>query len=272
MKKIQSILSLAMIFLATSVFAAPVKDKYVAVELIPEVSSVAAGDTFTVALKVTMDDGWHTYWKNPGLGMPIKIRWSLPEGVTAGDIQWPTPKVYDNAGVVNYGYSDEAWLLTNITLPEGFKEKSLALNAKVSWLMCKGSCVPGRAKVSTSVDVSKSVMNNDLVDSFKTAREKIPQVIEGWSVTKKSADAKSVTLALKPSSDKAAELKDVYFFVEQKKVIDSDAKQILKKVGGGYELTLTNGKKPLPETLSGILSAKSGFDTSSHAYQISVAL
>ena len=272
MKKIRLLLSLAAMVLGMTANADAVKDKYVSVELVPEVSSVAAGETFTVALKVNMDSGWHTYWKNPGLGMPIKIRWKLPEGVTAGDIQWPTPHLYDMAGVVNYGYGDEAWLLTDITLPKGYSEKTLPLKAKVSWLMCKSSCVPGRAKLSTDVEVSKTVVNDKLVETFKTAREQIPQATEAWKLTKKSVADKLVTLTITPPSSFSGDLKDVYFFVEQKKVIDSDAKQSLKKVKGGYELTLTKGKKPLPEVMSGILSAKQGFDTPSHAYQVSVKL
>ncbi len=272
MKKSNLFLFLILTFWGVSLNASSVKDKYVSVELVPELKSVAAGDTLTVALKVNMDPGWHTYWKNPGIGMPIKIKWDLPEGVEAGDIQWPTPKTYDMSGVVNYGYGGEAWLLSQITLPKDYAAKTLPLKAKISWLMCKRSCVPGRAKLSTEIAVSKTVNNDGLVEQFKLARNQIPQATEGWKLAKKASDDKSVTLTLTPPAQYSGELKDVYFFVEQKKVIDSDAEQLLKKVDGGYELTLAKGKKPLPEVLSGILSAKSGFDSPSQAYQVSVSI
>jgi len=34
--------------------------------LLSEVTSVAPGQTFNVALELDIRDGWHTYWRNPG--------------------------------------------------------------------------------------------------------------------------------------------------------------------------------------------------------------
>src|SRR5689334_14614311 len=40
-----------------------------------------------------LESGWHVYWKNPGdAGEPPRIKWTLPEGITAGAIQYPIPK------------------------------------------------------------------------------------------------------------------------------------------------------------------------------------
>ena len=40
--------------------------------LISEVSSTAAGETFTVAIKLKHEAGWHAYYKNPGgPGLPL---------------------------------------------------------------------------------------------------------------------------------------------------------------------------------------------------------
>ncbi len=49
--------------------------------LISEVSSTAAGETFTVAIKLKHEAGWHAYYKNPGgPGLPLEFEWKLPEG------------------------------------------------------------------------------------------------------------------------------------------------------------------------------------------------
>ena len=43
-------------------------------------------------VELKLDEGWHTYWKNPGdAGSPTKIEWQLPTGISAGEIQWPLP-------------------------------------------------------------------------------------------------------------------------------------------------------------------------------------
>ena len=64
-----------------------------------------------------MDPGWHTYWKNPGdAGIATQIKWQLPPGITAGEIQWPLPEKLPPAEVTTYGYEDEVMLLVPLTL------------------------------------------------------------------------------------------------------------------------------------------------------------
>ena len=64
-----------------------------------------------------MDAGWHTYWKNPGdSGIATTIKWDLPPGVTAGEIQWPLPEKLPPAEVTTYGYENEVMLLVPLTL------------------------------------------------------------------------------------------------------------------------------------------------------------
>ncbi|HEY8191111.1 MAG TPA: protein-disulfide reductase DsbD domain-containing protein, partial [Alphaproteobacteria bacterium] len=61
--------------------------------LIPERSPVEGGETFFVAIEQTIDEGWHTYWTNPGdAGQPPTVRWTLPAGFEAGEIHWPAPE------------------------------------------------------------------------------------------------------------------------------------------------------------------------------------
>src|ERR1700761_8543864 len=73
--------------------------------LVAEQSSVAPGDTVTVALEENIADGWHTYWQNPGdAGSPTEIEWQLPPGWKADAIQWPVPKRLPVASLMDYGY------------------------------------------------------------------------------------------------------------------------------------------------------------------------
>ena len=54
---------------------------------------VVAGKPVWLGLKIEHQPHWHTYWKNPGdSGLPTTLEWTLPAGVAAGEIQWPTPK------------------------------------------------------------------------------------------------------------------------------------------------------------------------------------
>src|SRR5262245_52606444 len=85
-------------------------------ELLADVSAVKPGEPFWVALRQTIRSKWHTYWKNPGeSGLPTEIKWTFPAGVTAEPIVWPTPRLFDIGGIINYGFQDEAMLLVRIT-------------------------------------------------------------------------------------------------------------------------------------------------------------
>ena len=73
--------------------SAPVSTPRVTATLLSNRNAVVPGERFQVALVQQIVKGWHTYWANPGdSGEPTRIEWTLPNGASAGDIQWPAPK------------------------------------------------------------------------------------------------------------------------------------------------------------------------------------
>src|SRR5690349_2706843 len=104
---------------ASVTLAAPtVKTEHVEAELVRDQASAPAGSPMLVGLKLRMADHWHTYWKNPGdSGLPTRIQWKLPEGWSAGPIQWPYPKPLPIGPLLNYGYEDEVVLLSELKAP-----------------------------------------------------------------------------------------------------------------------------------------------------------
>ncbi|MBU0859798.1 MAG: hypothetical protein KJ667_07655, partial [Alphaproteobacteria bacterium] len=63
------------------------------ITLIPEQATIAPGETVTVGIRQEMDEGWHTYWVNAGdSGEPMRMQWTLPLGMSAGEPQWPVPQ------------------------------------------------------------------------------------------------------------------------------------------------------------------------------------
>src|SRR5947209_6203639 len=65
--------------------------------LVADTTAITPGKAFTVGVYLQMDPGWHTYWQFPGeSGAPPKIQWVLPEGFTAGEIQWPIPNAHSD--------------------------------------------------------------------------------------------------------------------------------------------------------------------------------
>lgn len=122
MKLLRSLcLLLALPALVLAAESGAVKKGAVSVQLVSDAAAIEPGKPFTVALRLQHDPHWHSYWIAAGTGYPTAITWTLPAGFKAGDIQWPTPHILrDSANkIVGNGYSDEAFLLVEITpLPE----------------------------------------------------------------------------------------------------------------------------------------------------------
>jgi len=79
---------------AQNVTSAVVTTAQVRAELLAHAPDGAGpGKTVWLGLQLSHQPDWHTYWKNSGdSGLPTALQWTLPPGVTAGDIAWPLPK------------------------------------------------------------------------------------------------------------------------------------------------------------------------------------
>ncbi len=127
-------------------------ESHVTAELVPQSQSVSPGKSFTVAVRLRMTEGWHTYSDPPGdSGLPTQIIWDLPQGFSAGKILWPAPKKITESGITNYVYENAVDLKVKISPPRTIDRKKIVLKAKVKWLECKDICQPGSAWVQAEV-------------------------------------------------------------------------------------------------------------------------
>ncbi|MFZ1071974.1 MAG: protein-disulfide reductase DsbD domain-containing protein [Verrucomicrobiia bacterium] len=145
------------------------------------------GDTILAGVDLKMEPGWHTYWKNPGeAGMATKIEWQLPRGVTAGEIQWPLPEKLPPAEVTTYGYNNEVMLVVPLTLATNLPAGPIDLKAKVSWLECKESCIPGSGDIEATLNVGNETKISTDAALVESWRDKAPhpgdnlQLSAGW--------------------------------------------------------------------------------------------
>jgi thiol:disulfide interchange protein len=133
------------------------------------------GSTVTAAVRLKMDPNWHTYWKNPGdSGKATKIDWQLPEGFTPGEIQWPVPEKNKLEDIYTYVYEHEVALLVPISISANVAAGAQTLKAKVSWLECEVSCVPGKADVSATFIVGPNSQPSPDAARIETWKTKIP--------------------------------------------------------------------------------------------------
>ena len=60
-----------------------------------------------IAIRIDMQENWHTYWKNPGDSRgPIKVTWSHDDSVSISELYWPTPTLIPYEPLMTYGYKN----------------------------------------------------------------------------------------------------------------------------------------------------------------------
>jgi thiol:disulfide interchange protein DsbD len=221
--------------------------------LIAERDAVPPGGTVTVALELDTRKGWHTYWINPGdAGAPTEIKWTLPPGWHAGDIQWPAPQAEAVGPLMDYGYEGKPWLLVDITAPKDASEGSVTLNAQASWLVCAEVCVPEDATVSLPLNVGTAALPPD--PDFAAARAKLP-VKSPWPMRYAAGSTLDLFVEAQPLA--SAHPAKAEFFPLQQGVVSGIAPQELGFANDGIVLRLAKNKKFKPGPLDGLLELTS---------------
>ncbi|MGB2958268.1 MAG: protein-disulfide reductase DsbD domain-containing protein [Bacteroidota bacterium] len=153
------------------------EDQHTLARLVADVESVEPGADFTLGVRLNMDPGWHTYWKNPGeAGLATRIDWELPEGFRAGEIMWPLPeKLIESGDVLTYGYGNETMLLVPFSAPSSSQAGTeVTFRAEVSWLECEAICVPGAANLELTLPVRDGPAVQDNEALFEKYRVQLP--------------------------------------------------------------------------------------------------
>src|SRR5437762_7051436 len=206
--------------------------------LVAETGEVAPGSKITIALEEIIRTGWHTYWINPGeAGLPTEIHWKLPPNWQAGPIQWPYPKRLPVGTLMNYGYENKVWLMTDVTAPRNAKPGVVQLKAHANWLVCKEVCIPEEADVSLpmTINAAPSKPYATIEDQFAAAREKLPS-FSPWRVTFHTGANLDVFIA-SPALAKA-QLKSAVFFPLAGRTITDFAPQRFATAAHGLVLQL----------------------------------
>lgn len=145
--------------------------------LIPEVTAIAPGVPFTVALKLDHPENWHSYYLNSGgVELPPSIAWKLPNGAKAGAIQWPVPEVKEGFNGKSFIYSGSPVFLIEITPPATLSPGDIfTLGADAKWQICEIQCIDENAKFSLNLPVAESAtINAEWIEQFRAARLRIP--------------------------------------------------------------------------------------------------
>ncbi len=218
--------------------ASSVTTEHARTSLIAEMTGVAPGGKITLAFAQRLQPGWHVYWKNPGdSGLPLDFKWILPDGASAGTIDYPAPHRIPIGPLVNFGHEGAPVFLTGITAPaDAVIGETMAIGLEATWLICAEICVPESGSFSLAVPVVAAPETNTSAASiFASARAAMPVAFDGKAFF--SVGGGKLTLDL-PARDVAD---DVYFFPAGENISEPAAPQLMRHKGDRMTLTINGG-------------------------------
>jgi thiol:disulfide interchange protein/DsbC/DsbD-like thiol-disulfide interchange protein len=249
-------------FVASAVHGEGVATPHVRAELLLEKPSVAPGESFDVALRLRMKDGWHTYWKHPGdSGEPTEISWNLPPGFTAGDIQWPYPQKISLAPLTTHGYEGEVMLLVPFKAASDAKPGTTArVTADAHWMVCEKICIPEDVTLALDVPIGAGPVapSEAAAAVFASTRAKLPIPADDWNIAASEQD-KQFVLRIEPPQGVTLD-GDMQFFAASGPLIEYSAPQTTSVDGGVVTMTLVRSPylTGTPKRINGILLAAHG--------------
>ncbi len=183
---------------------------------------IRAGKPVWLGLQLAHQPNWHTYWKNPGdSGLPTRLEWQLPAGITAGEIAWPAPKKIRVGTLANYGYEGTTLLPVPLTVAPTFNAAQLDVKLKASWLICKEVCIPQDASFTLSIPTEGSTASSG--QAFQAAFDAAPRGLppdNAQAQVKADSQRLKLTLSGLPT---AVQGKTLEFFPETGSVIEPAA-------------------------------------------------
>jgi len=226
------------------------------------------GKTVWVGLQLAHQPHWHTYWKNSGdSGQPTSLSWTLPTGVLAGDIAWPTPKILPTGNLVTYGFNGTVLLPVPLTITPDFKPSPLSSELEVklqaNWLVCKLECVPQDGQFVLRLPTKSSTALNASV--FEAAFQASPKPLAGKSQISIDGQQLKLTVNGLPTTLQGQKLE---LFPEVTELVDAGAPWTQAWSGAVWTASLPisphRGDSPtaLPVVLvSDVAGQRSGFAT-----------
>ena len=216
-------------------------------ELVSAVTSIQPGQPFVVGLRQTIDEHWHTFWRHSGTsGESTKMKWTLPDGFSAGGIEWPTPERHVTGNPpyveIGFGYEHGTMLLVTITPPEELAPGEVTLRAEVTWQEClddpeNAICVQGSTEVSLTLPVAdgEAVPDPEVAEEIEEIRKRLPRPGEGWSAYAYKAGTR-IAVDIKPPSDYAGEIEAAEFWPATAQTINLEDTGGWTRTGGIYRL------------------------------------
>ena len=184
-------------FISSLIFAEPINTGHAEVSLVKN-PQISTNGIVHIGIKMDMQEGWHTYWVNPGdSGGAIDVKWILPDGNSASDVIYPAPHRIPYPPLMTFGYENQIIFPIDLSLIDLNQDIDITVN--INFLICADVCIPESALIKTTLNT----INEDV--NLSKWRDQVPSVIMP-NISSVNAN----NLELRFSYNK--KIDDIYFF------------------------------------------------------------
>lgn len=232
---------------------------HVHVRLVVVPAALTSGKSAEAGLYFKLEEGWHIYWQNAGdAGEPPHLHWTLPSGVTAGPLQFPAPRRLPLGPLMDFGYEDEVLFPFQIDVAKNVKTGPAILQAKVDWLVCRATCIPGKAELEIARTITNQASSDTGPDAelYNRFAARLPQPLPaaGEAIFAPAAQGFALQIASGHREMEAT------FFPSDQGVLDNPAPQPVTPTPVGALILLKKDASLTanPMALNGVLELSGG--------------
>lgn len=202
------------------------KNNPASVSIIPSNGVFLIEDKYYFGIKIDLQKGWKTYWKNPGdAGAPISIGLKDSSIDNKLKILFPFPEKFIDHGISTIGYEGQVIFPIRIQKNEIDKIKA---EIYLDYLVCKDICIPISETKNLNLNLQNVVQSDIFMESYKTVPKRKSNY---FNIKENIVSSKKISIELTNND----EFENIELFAHAE-----DTNLNVKKLKSSFEVFLDN--------------------------------
>jgi DsbC/DsbD-like thiol-disulfide interchange protein len=138
-----------------------------------QVATPTGSDAFA-GVEIHLDEGWKTYWRNPGdAGIPPRFDWTGSVNLASAEILYPAPYRLADPGGQSIGYKNQ--VIFPVRLTPADPAAPIRISLKLDYAACASLCIPAEARLRLSVPAGVDLPSRAIAEAFA----RVPRQVDG---------------------------------------------------------------------------------------------
>ena len=125
----------------------------------------------TAAIEIVLDEGWKTYWRATGDGLPPSLDWKASANLAEANVLWPAPsRIRVAEGMSSAGYERQVVLPVLVAAKD--PGQPIGLHLAISYSICAEICIPLEAVLQLDIPPAPHETHRDRI---RAALDRVPK-------------------------------------------------------------------------------------------------